>query len=238
MSDFKWRHFEGAVILWAVRWYCKYRISYRNLEEMLEERGVDVDHSTIYRWVQRYAPEMERRLRWYWKRPGLSRSWRVDETYVKVKGKWVYLYRAVDKDGDTIDFYLSATRNTKAAKRFLGKALKGLNAWETPLTINTDKAPTYGPAIAALKKEGKLQEEVVHRQVKYLNNVIEADHGKLKQLIKPVRGFKSMKTAYATIKGFEVMHALRKGQAALFQYSGDIMGEVRLIERQFNVYTA
>ena len=103
MSDFKWRHFQGALILWAVRWYCKYGISYRNLEEMLEERGVDVDHTTIYRWVQHYAPEMEKRLRWYWKRPGLSRSWRVDETYVKVKGKWVYLYRAVDKDGDTID---------------------------------------------------------------------------------------------------------------------------------------
>jgi transposase, IS6 family len=106
------------------------------------------------------------------------------------------------------------------------------------LKINTDKAPTYGPAIADLKKEGKLPEEAVHRQVKYLNNVLEADHGKLKQLFKPVRGFKSMKTACATIKRFEVMHALRKGQAALFQYGGGIMGEARLIERQFNVYTA
>ena len=212
MSDFKWRHFRGEVILWAVRWYCKYGISYRNLEEMLDERGVDVDHTTIYRWVQHYAPEMEKRLRWYWKRPGISRSWQVDETYVKVKRKWVYLYRAIDKGGDTIDFYLSSTRNTKA--------------------------PTYGPAITALKREGKLPEETLHRQVKYLNNVVEADHGTLKQLIKPVRGFKSMKTAYATIKGFEVMHALRKGQAALFQYGRGIMGEVRLIERNFGVYTA
>jgi IS6 family transposase len=122
MSDFKWRHFRSDVILWAVRWYCKYGISYRNLEEVLDERGVDVDHTTLYRWVQHYALGMEKRLRWYWKRPGLSRNWRVDETYVKVKGQWAYLYRAVDKDGDTIDFYLSATRNTKAAKRFLGKA--------------------------------------------------------------------------------------------------------------------
>jgi len=238
MDDFKWRHFRGEIILWGVRWYCKYGISYRNLEEMLEERGVSVDHTTLYRWVQHYAPEMEKRLRWYWKWPGLSRSWRVDETYVKVKGKWAYLYRAVDKDGDTIDFCLSATRNMKAAKRFRGKALNGLKDWEKPLKINTDKAPTYGPAIAALKKEGKLLEETLHRQVKYLNNVVEADHGKLKQLIKPVRGFKTLKTAYATIKGFEVMHALRKGQAAIFQYGGGIMGEVRLIERQFNVYTA
>lgn len=212
MSDCKWRHFEGAVILWAVRWYCNYGISYRNLEEMLDERGVDVDHTTIYRWVQRYAPEMEKRLRWYWKRPGISRSWRLDETYVKVKGKWAYLYQAVDKGGDTIDFHLSATRNAKAAKRFLSKALIGLKEWQTPLKINTDKAPTYGPVVAELKREGKLPEVMLHRQVKYLNNVIEADHGKLKQLIKPVRGFKSMKIAYATIKGFEVMHALRRAK--------------------------
>ncbi len=140
MNDFKWRHFRGDVILWAVRWYCKYGISYRDLETMLCERGVNVDHTTIYRWVQHYAPEMEKRLRWYWKRPSMWSSWRVDETYVKVKGKWVYLYRAVDKYGDTIDFYLSQTRNAKAAKRFLGKALAGLNDWEKPLTINTDKA--------------------------------------------------------------------------------------------------
>ena len=106
------------------------------------------------------------------------------------------------------------------------------------MTINTDKAPTYGPAIADLKAECKLPEETLHRQVKYLNNVIEADHGKLKQLIKPVRGFKSVKTAYATIKGLEVMHALRKGQAAVWQYGGGIMGEVRPIERSFGIYTS
>ena len=125
MSDFKGRHFRGEIVLWAVRWYCRYPISYRDLEAMMTERGVAVDHSTIYRWVQRFAPEMEKRLRWQWRRPQ-SRSWRVDETYIKVRGKWAYLYRAVDKLGNTIDFYLSATRNTKAAKRFLGKALRGL----------------------------------------------------------------------------------------------------------------
>jgi len=238
MSDFKGRHFRGEVILWAVRWYCRYGISYRDLETMLAERGVSVDHSTIYRWVQRYAPEMEKRLRWYWKCPGFARSWRVDETYIKVKGKWAYLYRAVDKDGDTIDFYLSPTRNAKVAKRFLGKALNGLKDWEKPETINTDKTPTYGLAISELKKYGKLSDTVKHRQVKYLNNVIEADHGKLKQLIKPVRGFKTLKTAYATIKGFEVMRALKKGQASLWQYQKGIIGEVRLIERQFGIYTA
>src|SRR3546814_8222749 len=116
---------SDLVILWAVRWYCRYPISYRDLEEMLAERGISVDHTTIYRWVQCYAPEMEKRLRWFWRR-GFDPSWRPDETYVKVRGQWTYLYRAVDKRGDPIDFYRSPTRTPKAAKRFLGKALRGL----------------------------------------------------------------------------------------------------------------
>ena len=178
MSDFKGRHFEGEIVLWAVRWYCRYGVSYRDLEQMMGERGVSVDHSTIYRWVQKYAPEIEKRLRWQWRQPR-STSWRVDETYIKVRGQWVYLWRAVDKFGDTIDFYLSSTRNTGAAKRFLGKALNGLKDWELPHVINTDKAPTYAAALVELKKEGKCPEHTVHRQVKYLNNGLEADHGKL-----------------------------------------------------------
>ncbi len=141
---------------------------------------------------------MERRLRWQWRWPR-SRSWRIDETYVKVRGMWAYLYRALNKLGNIIDFYLSATRITKAAKRFLGKALRGLKDWELPEVLNTDKAPTYATAIAELKAEGKCPTETRHRQVKYLNNVVEAGHGKLKLLIRPVRGFKTLKTAYATI---------------------------------------
>ncbi len=151
------------------------------------ERGVPVDHSTICRWGQRFAPEIEKRLRWQWRRPQ-SKSWRVDETYVKVRGKWTYLHRAVDKDGNTIDSYLSPTRTAKAARRFLGKALNGLKAWEKPKVINIDKVPTYAIAISELKAEGKCPQDTVLRQVKYLNNVIEADRGKLKQLIRPVGG--------------------------------------------------
>ena len=150
MNDFKGRHFEGEIVLWAVRWYCRYPISYRDLKSMMTERGVAVDHSTIYRWVQRFAPEMEKRLRWQWRWPRSS-SWRVDETYIKVRGQWAYLYRALDKFGNTIYFYLSATRNTKAAKRFLGKSLRGWKEWELPEVVNTDKAPTYAAAIAELK---------------------------------------------------------------------------------------
>ena len=120
--DFKWRHFRGGIILWAVRWYCRYGVSYRDLEEMLEERGVKVDHTTICRWVRTYAPEIEKRLRRHCRLRSFSRSWSVDETCIKVKGKWAYLYRAVDSRGDTIEFHLSQTRSASAAKRFLGNA--------------------------------------------------------------------------------------------------------------------
>lgn len=155
MSDFKGRHFSGTAILWSVRWYCLYEISYPDLESMLLERGTHVDYSTIYGWVQQYAPQMEKRLCWYWNRPSSWRSWRVDKAYIKFKERWTYLYRAVDKYGDTIGFYLASTGNAKAAKRFLGKALNGLKDWQRPLTINADKVLTFGIAIAALKKKGK-----------------------------------------------------------------------------------
>ena len=234
MNEFKGRHFEGEIVLWAVRWYCRYPVSYRDLETMMTERGVAVDHSTIYRWVQRYAPKMEKRLRWQWRR-SRSSSWRIDETHVKVRGRWAYLYRALDNFGNTMDFYLSATRNTKAAKRSLGKALRGCKDWEMPAVLNTDRAPTHAAAIAELKAEDKCPKDMRDRQVKYLNNVVEADHGKLKLLIRPVRGFKTMKTAYATIKGFEVMRALRKGQARMFAIQGGIVGEARIVERAFGI---
>jgi transposase-like protein len=233
-DPFKWRHFQADVILWAVRWYCKYPISYRDLEEMLAERGIQIDHTTLYRWVQRYAPEMEQRLRRVWK-PCFSRTWHVDETYIKIKGKWVYLYRAIDQQGRTIDFYLSQTRNAKAAKRFLGKALRCVRQWERPATINTDKAYAYGIAIKALKQEGLCPQDTQHRYCKYLNNIIEGDHARIKQLIRPTLGFKSMKTAYATIKGFELMRAIRKGQTASSQIQNGVKVEVRLIERAFGI---
>ena len=232
MRDFKWKHFTGEIILSCVRWYCKYGISYRDLEEMMQERGVEVDHTTLYRWVQQYAPEIEKRLRWYY-RPRLGESWRVAETYLRVKGEWKYLYQAITKSGDTLDFYLSSTRNAKAAKRFLGKVLRRMKEYEKSDKINTDLAPSYGHAIRELKKEGLLADQVAHRKVKYLSNRIEADHGNLKRLIKPTLGFKSMKTALATIKGFEVMRMFKKGQFEIWTSDQGLKGEIRLIERQF-----
>ncbi|SQV53681.1 transposase [Escherichia coli] len=184
--------------------------------------------------VQRYAPEMEKRLRWYWRNPSDLCPWHMDETYVKVNGRWAYLYRAVDSRGRTVDFYLSSRRNSKAAYRFLGKILNNVKKWQIPRFINTDKAPAYGRALALLKREGRCPSDVEHRQIKYRNNVIECDHGKLKRIIGATLGFKSMKTAYATIKGIEVMRALRKGQASAFYY-GDPLGEIRLVSRVFEM---
>jgi transposase, IS6 family len=239
MNDFKWRQFAGDIILQCVRWYCKYGISYRELEEMMEERGIEVDHTTLYRWVQTYAPEIEKRLRWYRRGGEFDGSWRVDETYVKVKGEWKYLYRAVNAAGRTIDFYLSSTRTISAATIFLKKALRAARLY-APHTITTDRNPTYGVAIEQINAERKEEPPLRHRMAKYLNNILEADHGKLKRLIKPTLGFKSMKTAYATLKGFEVMRMFKKRQFDCWYpaHGGatGVAGEVRLINHQFGIY--
>lgn len=230
MSDFKRRRFPTDVILVCVRWYCKYGISYRDLEEMMAERAVVVDHTTLFRWVQRYAPLMEKRIRWYQRYT--DASWRVDETYVKVAGQWAYLCRAIDKNGETIDFMLSPRRTAKSARRFLDKALK-LRRDCPPETIDTDQNEAYGKAIRSLKKTGDLGINVEHRQVKYLNNRLEADHGALKRLINPTRGFKTLPTAYATIKGFEVMRMIRKRQCLMLDPGA--AGEVRFVNRLFRL---
>ena len=147
---FKWRQFEPEVILLAIGWYLRFSLSYRDVEELLAERGLSVDHVTVWRWVQRYAPELERRLRWHLK--PTNDSWRIDETYVRVKGKWVYLYRAVDSSGATIDFLLSAKRDAATAKRFLSKALGSENHLE-PRVINSDKHAAYPPPLPCSKPQ-------------------------------------------------------------------------------------
>ena len=143
-SPFKWRHFQGQIILLCVLWYLRYCLSYRDLEEMMAERGLNLDHTTIYRWVQKYAPELEKRCRPHLKQT--NGSWRVDETYIKVKGQWMYLYRAVDSAGNTLEFLLSNTRDTLAAKRFFRKAL-GAPHIMTPRVINVDQNPAYPKAV-------------------------------------------------------------------------------------------
>jgi transposase, IS6 family len=172
-SPFKWRHFEPAIILLCVRWYCRYQLSYRDLEEMMRERGLNVDHVTIFRWVQRYAPEINGRMRPHLKMSGTS--YRLDETYVKVGTQWKYLYRAIDSTGQTIEFMLSARRDVTAAKRFFKKLMRADHR-RLPFTISTDKHASYPEAFATSVREKVLPFDCKLRRGKYLNNVIEQDH--------------------------------------------------------------
>ena len=208
-GSFKGRHFTSEVILWALRWYLAFPISYRDLAAMLSDRGVTVDHTTLFRWVQAYAAKLEQRVRRHL-RP-CTGSWRVDETYIKVKGAWTYLYRAVDSLGQTIDFLLSARRNADATKRFFRKALAQPHT-VNPRTITVDRNPSYPRAAADMKRAGQLWRFSRLRQCKYLNNIVEQDHRRIKRLVRPGLGFGSLPTARRTLAGYEVMAMIRKGQ--------------------------
>jgi putative transposase len=205
MIDFKGSQFEKDIILWGVRWYVAYPISYRQLEEMMGERGVAVDHSTLNRWVIKYAPEFEKEFRR--RQQAVGRSWRLDETYVKIKGKWAYLYRAVDKEGHTIDFLLTPERDWAAAEAFLWKAVRtpGL-----PEKITIDQSSSHTAAIKRYNRTYKTG--IAIRQRKYLNNIVEQDHRAVKRKVRPMLGFKSFWAARCTMAGIEVMHVIRKGQ--------------------------
>jgi transposase, IS6 family len=230
VNSFKWKNFAGEIILQTIRWYLKYSLSYRNLEEMMAERGVEVDHTTIMRWVHQYSPEMEKKVRRYL-RP-TNDSWRVDETYIKVKGEYKYLYRAVDSIGNTIDFMLSAKRDRKAAKRFFRKAL-GSNHNHAPRVITVDKNPAYPIAIHELKNDGILPKNVGLRQIKYLNNIIEQDHRPIKRIVSPMLGFQSFHTANKTLKGIEIMHMIKKGQVDTLNRC--VRAEVNFINQLFGI---
>jgi putative transposase len=208
MVSFKGAHFEKDIILTCVRWYVAYPLSYRQLEELMQERGVSVDHATINRWVLKYSPQLEaafhRRKRPVWT------SWRLDETYIRVRGHWHYLYRAVDKVGHTIDFLLTEQRDERAAMRFLTKAIRRHGV---PDTITLDGSRANAAAIASYNTEHDTR--IAIRQVRYLNNVVEQDHRAVKRVVRPMLGFKSMETAQRTLAGIEVMHMLKKGQMVI-----------------------
>jgi IS6 family transposase len=212
-GDFRGRHFEATLIVQAVSWYLRYALSYRDIEEMLLERGLTVDHSTINRWVLAYAPAIERRLRQF-RKPHCG-SVRVDETYIKVRGQWRYLYRAIDKHGQAVDFLLTANRDLDAAKRFFRKMLVA-EPLLAPDRIGTDGAGPYPPAIIESRKEGLLPRTPIHHVTKHLQQGIESDHFRVKRAMPRVGGFRSFTTARRTICGFEAMLWLRKG----FGFSG------------------
>lgn len=198
---------------------------------MMAERGVEVDHTTIYRWVQDYAPELDKRIR-----PFLNptnESWRVDETYIQIRGEWKYLYRAVDSEGNTLDFMLSAKRDGKAAARFFRKVLRAKHT-QTPRVITVDKNAAYPVAMEELKKDKTLKAETELRQVKYLNNIIEQDHRNVKRIVKPMMGFHSFNTARRTLRGIEAMSMIRKGQVKGIN-QGDSVSQAEFINELFGV---
>ena len=205
------RHFDQEVIMLCVRWYLRFKLSLRDLVEMMSERGLSLAHTTIMRWVQRYVPEFEKR----WRRFGsaVGRSWRVDETYVKIRGKWCYLHRAVDRAGRTVDFTLSTHRDVGAAKAFFRKAIKGQGC--APKTITLDGYAASHRAVRELRADGLLPPDTKVRSSKYLNNLIEQDHRSVKQRVAVMLGFKRFRNAAITIAGIELMHRIRKGQFSL-----------------------
>ena len=197
----------------------------------MTERGLSLDHTTIYRWVQRYAPEIDKRCRPYLKQT--NDSWRVDETYVKVRGQWMYLYRAVDSTGQTLDFLLNQTRRTRAAKRFFRKVLGRPNIIP-PRVINVDKNGCYIGAVRDLKRDKLLPEKCKRRPSRYMNNMVEQDHRFMKRRIKPGLGFGSYPTAWRTIQGYETMHMIRKGQIRKVE-KGNIQAQNQFIAGLFGL---
>src|SRR5690349_16276829 len=204
-SAFAGFRFPVEVIVVAVRWYLRYGLSYRDVEELLAERGIQVDHVTVYRWVQRFTPLLADAARFTRHSPG--DRWFVDETYVKVNGVWRYVYRAVDQHGQVVDVLLTARRDARAARRFFARALGTLKV--IPSEVVTDAAPVY-PAVLE-----ELVPAAWHHIEQYSNNPIEADHGKLKHRLRPMRGLQIDRTAQVVIAGHAFVQNLRRGHYEL-----------------------
>ncbi len=202
---FRGGHFSKCIVLQAVYWYLRYSLSYRDIEELMKERGVELDHATVQRWVVKYTPLLEIEFRK--RKKAVGTSWRMDETYIKVKGIWHYLYRAVDKEGNTIDFLLTKKRDKKAAKQFL---IKAINHNGIPVTITIDGSAANKAAIEEFNSDNDTT--VAIRQVKYLNNIVEQDHRGVKRITNSMLGFKSFDSPSITLNGIEIVHMLRKRQ--------------------------
>jgi IS6 family transposase len=231
---FKWRHFEPTIILCAVRWYLRYSLSYRDVAELVIERGLPVHHTSIWRWVQQYAPELNKRCRRELK--PTNGSWRVDETYIRVAGVWTYLYRAVDSTGATGDFWFSTKRDAAAAKRLFQKALRN-PARPRPRVINVDGNPSYPRVIAELKQDRKRSRRCRCRTCPYLNNVVEQDHRAIKRRVNASQGFRSFDGAWRTLQGYEAVQMIRKGQVRWLS-GKDIVGQVLFVNEIFGVKAA
>ena len=205
MLNNKGMRFPIDVIRVCIRWYADYLLSYRHLEEMMQERGVVVRRSTINRWAIRFLPLLEKAFRHH--KRAVGNSWRMDETYIKVKGVLKYLYRAVDMEGKTFNFLLTIKRDAAAARRFSDKAMRHA---QVPVRVTIDKSGANKAALEQLNIERVTP--IKFRQVKYLNNIVEQDHRAVKRVTRPMLGFKSFRSAQAVLAGIELMHTIRKGQ--------------------------
>lgn len=231
---FKGRHFDRSVILLCVRWYLAYNLSLRDLEEMMAERGLNVDHSTVHRWVVHFSPQLLERFNR--RKRAIGIKWHMDETYIKVRGQWTYLYRAIDSVGDTVEFLFSENRDLPAAKRFFRKAFARHGR---PERIVIDGSQTNHEAIISCDAENRLRERSrrsltpIHiRKSKYFNNRIEQDHRRIKRRIRPMLGFKSMASAEIILSGIEMVHMMRKRQARF------VYNPRPSIAEQFEILTA
>ncbi|CAE1144055.1 transposase [Serratia sp. Tan611] len=204
---FQQLHYPVDIIDQCVRWYLAYALSLRNLEEMMAERGIIVDHSTLHRWVIRLVPLLDKAFRRH--KCAVGRRWRMDETYINVKGQWKYLYRAVDSAGQTIDFLLTAKRDTAAALRFFRKAIRHHGE---PEVVTIDKSGANTAALTTFNADNPEEESITVRQSKYLNNLIEQDHRHIKRRIRQMLGFKSFRRAQTLLIGIELLNMIRKGQ--------------------------
>ncbi len=223
---FKGRHFDKSVILLCVRWYLAYNLSLRDLKDLMAERGIALDHSTVHRWVLHFSPKLLDRFNR--RKREVTRKWNLDETYVKVKGAWFYLYRAIDNYGDTVEFYFTANRDLQAAKRFLRKALLARHG--KPEWITIDGSQTNRMAVMPCDAENRLRQAggpIVIRSSKYMNNAIEQDHRRVKRRIRSMLGFKSEAAAGITLAGIELVHMMRK------QQGGFATAKAPSLKRQF-----
>lgn len=242
--DFSGKQFPSSVIILAVRWYLSYPLSYRNVEELIQDWNTGLDHTTVYRWVQEYGPHLQAKVRKYLKLD-FKRSWRLDETYIKVKGEWCYLYRILDKDGDTINFHFSKSRDHKAAIACVRGAIR--IAGFVPDKINSDGSAANELAVKIINRElisqkhranpefcGPMKPIINYTKVKYCNNILEQDHRRIKRITDPMMGFKDFGSATNTITGIEAIAMLRKNQSAFSELNGRVLS----IAEQINLMAA
>ncbi len=230
-SPFKHHRFPRDIILCAVRWYLRYPLSYQDVVDLLAERDITVDRSTVYRWVQKFALELSKRTEKHLRRASVD--WHVDETYIRVGGKWRYLWRAVDANGQLVDFRLTARRDAKAAKAFLNKAIERVRL-HRPATICTDKAQAYRRVIREINHQYDPHfDSIRHIDRKWRNNLIESDHAALKRLLGYRQSFRSLRTAKATLRGIETIRTIKRGN--IHHKNAGVMGELEFIDRLFDI---